>query len=46
VHGRCLDVPVFDKGYDGNASEIAHLAIKEATQKKVDIVLVDTAGRM
>lgn len=30
THGRCLDIPVFDRGYDGNAASIAREAILEA----------------
>lgn len=46
THGRCLDIPVYDKGYDGNAATIAKEAIQEAKRKKIDVVLIDTAGRM
>lgn len=46
THGRCLDIPIYDKGYDGNAATIAKDAIMEAKQKKIDVVLIDTAGRM
>lgn len=27
THGKCLEIPVFDKGYDGNAATIAKEAI-------------------
>ncbi|KAM3130050.1 hypothetical protein pb186bvf_017848 [Paramecium bursaria] len=45
-HGQCLGIPVFDKGYKDEPPEIAYQAIREATLKKIDVVLVDTAGRM
>lgn len=37
---------VFDKGYRSEPPEIAFEAIKEATLRKIDVVLIDTAGRM
>jgi signal recognition particle receptor subunit alpha len=46
THGNCLKVPVFDRGYKDDPANIAHDAIREATQKKIDCVLIDTAGRM
>lgn len=46
VHGNNLNIPVFDKGYKDDPSNIAYEAIKEAKSKKIDVVLVDTAGRM
>lgn len=39
-------MPVYDRGYKDDPAEIAREAIKEATQQRYDIVLVDTAGRM
>ncbi|KAL9656419.1 hypothetical protein ABK040_005184 [Willaertia magna] len=46
VHARCLNVPVFQKGYGKNAANVAKEAISHAKKNKFDIVLVDTAGRM
>lgn len=46
THGRCLKIPVFDKGYSGDISAICEQAINEAKKLKKDIVLIDTAGRM
>jgi signal recognition particle receptor subunit alpha len=46
THGRCLEVPVFDRGYKDDPANIARDAISEAASKKIDVVLVDTAGRM
>lgn len=37
---------MFDRGYKDEPPEIAYQAIREATIKKIDVVLVDTAGRM
>ena len=46
MHGKCLDIPVYDRGYKDDPANIAKMAINEAKSKKIDIVLVDTAGRM
>ena len=46
THGRNLDIPVFDRGYKEEPSNIAFEAIRDATRKRIDVVLVDTAGRM
>ena len=46
THGRCLEVPVFDRGYKDDPANIARDAINEASAKKIDVVLIDTAGRM
>lgn len=37
---------MFDKGYKDDPPDIAYQAIREATLKKIDVVLIDTAGRM
>lgn len=46
THGRCLNIPIFDKGYGDDAAEICKEAIHEAKASKYDVVLIDTAGRM
>ena len=46
THGRCLDIPVFERGYGNDAAEICKEAVHEAKAKKFDVVLIDTAGRM
>lgn len=46
THGRNLDIPVFDRGYKQEPSNIAFEAIRDATRKRIDVVLIDTAGRM
>lgn len=46
THGRCLGLPVYDRGYKDDAANIARDAIMDAQSKKIDVVLVDTAGRM
>lgn len=46
VHGRCLNVPVYQIGYGSDPTEVAKQAIQFAAKSKIDVVLVDTAGRM
>lgn len=46
VHAKCLDVPLFHKGYAKDPSSVAKEAITFAKQNKNDVVLIDTAGRM
>jgi len=46
VHAKCLDVPLFAKGYAKDPSAVAKEAIQVATEQRNDVVLVDTAGRM
>mmetsp|Transcript_15478 Transcript_15478/g.18350 ORF Transcript_15478/g.18350 Transcript_15478/m.18350 type:complete len:616 (+) Transcript_15478:19-1866(+) len=45
-HAKCLDVPLFEKGYLKDPGEVAKMAINEAKATGYDCVLVDTAGRM
>ena len=44
--GTQIDVPVFDMGVDGNPPEVAALGVKKAKEEDVDVVIVDTAGRL
>jgi signal recognition particle receptor subunit alpha len=46
THSRCLDVPLFERGYGKDPAEIAKSAIAHARTNGHDVVLVDTAGRM
>mmetsp|Transcript_29042 Transcript_29042/g.44635 ORF Transcript_29042/g.44635 Transcript_29042/m.44635 type:complete len:308 (+) Transcript_29042:43-966(+) len=46
VHAKCLDVPLYHKGYAKDPSAVAKAAIAQAQQDNHDVVLVDTAGRM
>lgn len=46
LSGRCLNIPVYEKGYKCDAADIAFDAIREGTMRKVDVILIDTAGRM
>lgn len=46
VHAKCLDVPLYHKGYAKDPSSVAQQAIAHAQEEGHDVVLVDTAGRM
>ncbi|WP_024545196.1 signal recognition particle protein [Picosynechococcus sp. NKBG15041c] len=44
--GEQIQVPVFDLGSDANPVEIARQGIEKGKELGVDVVLVDTAGRL
>jgi signal recognition particle subunit SRP54 len=44
--GKQIDVPVFEMGTDANPVEIARQGIARAREMGVDVVIVDTAGRL
>jgi len=46
VHARALGVDVYQRGYNKDPATIAAEAVKEAGRTGIDVVLVDTAGRM
>lgn len=46
VHAKCLEVPLYHKGYAKDPSAVAKAAIDHAQEEGHDVVLVDTAGRM
>ncbi len=46
VHAKCLDVPLYHKGYAKDPSSVATAAIQHAENEGHDVVMVDTAGRM
>ncbi|KAF6001834.1 hypothetical protein F1559_004078 [Cyanidiococcus yangmingshanensis] len=46
IHARCLDVPLFEQGYGKDPAAVAASAIAHAEEQGLDVVLVDTAGRM
>ncbi|XP_015115363.1 signal recognition particle receptor subunit alpha homolog [Diachasma alloeum] len=45
-HGNLTMVQLFEKGYGKDAAGIAMEAIRFAKESRIDIVLIDTAGRM
>ncbi|KAG2682984.1 hypothetical protein I3843_10G011000 [Carya illinoinensis] len=46
ILGEQVDVPVFTSGTDVKPSDIAKQGLEEAIKKKIDVVIVDTAGRL
>jgi len=46
VHARNLNVPLHSKGYGKDASSVAFEALNRAKKEGIDVVLIDTAGRM
>lgn len=46
THCNRLQVPLFDRGYDKDPTNVAKAAIAQAQRDGIDVVLVDTAGRM
>ena len=41
-----MDVPVYTAGTDVKPAEIARQGLEEAKKKNIDVVIVDTAGRL
>lgn len=46
THAKCLDIPIYEKGYKDDPAVIAKEALQDARAKNFDVVLIDTAGRM
>ncbi|KAK7244886.1 hypothetical protein RIF29_39715 [Crotalaria pallida] len=46
ILGKKVGVPVYTAGTDVKPSEIAKQGLEEAKKKKIDVVVVDTAGRL
>merc|ERR1712000_460546 len=45
-HANILNIPVFDRGYGKSPSVVAKAALVQAKNDNIDVVLIDTAGRM
>lgn len=45
VHGRCLNIQVYQQGYGTDPSAVAAGAVATAARQHQDVVIVDTAGR-
>jgi SRP54-type protein, GTPase domain len=41
-----VGVPVYTEGTDVKPSQIARNGVEEAKKKKIDVIVVDTAGRL
>ncbi len=46
VLGKSLDIPVFSMGDQVSPVDIAKAAVEEARRKFLDVVIIDTAGRL
>ncbi|KAF8396399.1 hypothetical protein HHK36_018016 [Tetracentron sinense] len=46
ILGEQVDVPVYTAGTEVKPSDIARQGLEEAKKKKMDVVIVDTAGRL
>lgn len=46
VHARALNVPLFQQGYNKDPAQVAKFGIKKAKADGIDVVLIDTAGRL
>jgi len=46
VHAHRLKVPLYEEGYGKDAANIAANGIKKAKDNGINVVLIDTAGRM
>lgn len=46
IHANCLEVPLFERGYKKDPASIAKEAIQYAKENQIDVVVIDTAGRM
>ncbi|KAI3419555.1 SRP54 domain-containing protein [Psidium guajava] len=46
ILGQQVDVPVFSAGTEVKPSEIARQGLEEAKKQNIDVVIVDTAGRL
>lgn len=46
THCARLQVPLYERGYEKDPAKVAGEAIKQAERDGIDVVLVDTAGRM
>ncbi|KAL3699669.1 hypothetical protein R1sor_017691 [Riccia sorocarpa] len=44
--GRQVDAPVFEAGKNIKPAEIARRGLTEAKKQKIDVVIIDTAGRL
>ncbi|MCK4650407.1 signal recognition particle-docking protein FtsY [Candidatus Pacearchaeota archaeon] len=46
IHGQNLKIPVIKKDYGADPASVGFDALKYASKHKIDVVLIDTAGRM
>ena len=46
THCNRLNVPLYERGYEKDPAKVAFEAVKVAQRSNIDVVLVDTAGRL
>lgn len=48
LHTHCnrLNIPLYERGYEKDPAKVAYEAIKSAQRSGIDVLLVDTAGRV
>jgi signal recognition particle receptor subunit alpha len=46
THTKALNIPLYARGYDRDAASVAQDAIAQARRDGLNVVLIDTAGRM
>lgn len=46
THAKRLNVPLFERGYNKDPSAVAMDAIRDAKNNGMDVLMIDTAGRM
>lgn len=46
THCNRLSIPLYERGYEKDPARVAYEAIKSAERSNIDVLLVDTAGRM
>lgn len=46
THCNRIGVPLYDRGYDKDPTNVAAEAMRQAQRDGIDVVLIDTAGRM
>lgn len=46
THCARLQVPLYERGYEKDPAKVAYEAARAAERSKIDVLLVDTAGRM
>jgi signal recognition particle receptor subunit alpha len=46
THCQRLGIPLYERGYEKDPAVVAYEAVKHANRLKMDVLLIDTAGRM
>jgi fused signal recognition particle receptor len=46
AHAKALEIPIIKQDYGADPAAVAYDAIDHATAKRIDVVLIDTAGRL